>query len=303
MPLSYLGLFKSGELEKRAEKIRQRASPCVLCPFSCKASREKGVLGRCNVGMRPKVASWGPHFGEEAPLVGTRGSGTIFFSHCNLRCVYCQNCDISQSGNGKELSPRGLAEVMLELQERGCHNINLVSPTHFSHAVILALTHAIPMGLQVPIVYNSGGYDDADTLKLFDGIIDIYMPDFKFSDDEIAAKLTGAAGYPHIASVAVKEMYRQVGDLISDNRGVAVRGLLVRHLVLPEDLGGSKAVIDFIRRISSDTYINIMDQYHPAYRARSYAELGRRALITEYDEVVSYAARAGLKRIHGVTVR
>ncbi len=298
----YVSLYRSGELEKRAIEIECLASPCVLCPFVCKADRKSGAHGKCRSGLRPIIASWGPHLGEEPPLVGSRGSGTIFFSNCNLHCVFCQNSDISQSGNGREISAADLAEIMLELQERGCHNINLVSPTHFCHAVIRAILYAVPKGLRIPIVYNSGGYDDARALRLLLGIIDIYMPDFKFSHDDAARELTGARDYSTVAAAAVREMYDQVGDLVVDGSGVALRGLIVRHLVLPDNLAGSKAVIDFIRRISSNTYLNIMDQYHPAYRARNFPGLGKRVAYEEYDELISYAVRSGLKRIQGATV-
>ena len=299
---TYVSLYRSGELEKRAIEIESLASPCVLCPFACNADRKSGAHGKCRSGLRPIVASWGPHLGEEPPLVGTRGSGTIFFSNCNLHCVFCQNFDISQTGNGREISAAELAGIMLELQGHGCHNINLVSPTHFCHAVIRAILHAVPKGLHIPIVYNSGGYDDSRSLRLLRGIIDIYMPDFKFSHDNTAEKLTRAKDYSLVAAAAVREMHDQVGDLVVDGSGIAVRGLIVRHLVLPENLAGSKAVIDFIRRISSNTYLNIMDQYHPTYRARSFPGLGKRVPFEEYDEVVSYAARSGLKHIQGTTV-
>ena len=300
---SYISLYKSGELEQRAIALEALASPCTLCPAVCKAERKSGTVGRCRSGFEPVVASWGPHHGEEPPLVGSRGSGTIFFSNCNLHCAFCQNFDISQSGYGQEISPNELGDIMLELQTRGCHNINIVSPTHFCHVLPRALLHAIPKGLKMPIVYNSGGYDSIETLKLLEGVVDVYMPDFKFSDAKAAESLSGADGYPQVAAKAVREMHNQVGDLILDKRGVAVRGLLVRHLVLPEDLAGSRGVIDFIRHISSNTYLNIMDQYRPAYRARSIADLGRRVTLNEYDEVVSYAVRAGLTRILGVTTR
>ena len=299
MTPSYVLLFESGELERRATQIECLISPCVLCPFACRVDRKSAAHGRCRSALQPVVASWGPHLGEEPPLVGTRGSGTIFFSNCNLRCVFCQNSDISQSGNGREISATELAEIMVELQERGCHNINLVSPTHFNHAVVRALLYAVPKGLRIPIVYNSGGYDDVRVLRLLRGIIDIYMPDFKFSHDDTAEKLTGARNYPMVAAAAVREMYDQVGDLVVNDRGAALRGLIIRHLVLPDNIAGSRAVIDFIGRISSNTYLNIMDQYHPAYRARSYPGLGKRVTLAEYDELISYAVRSGLRRIQG----
>jgi len=235
--------------------------------------------------------------GEESCLVGRNGSGTIFFTNCNLACVFCQNYDISQLGYGDEVSFERLAEMMLALQKRGCHNINLVTPTHMVYAILEALLLAVPAGLRVPLVYNSGGYDSVETLALLDGVIDIYMPDFKYADDETARNLSGARDYPERAKAALKEMHRQVGDLLIDSRGIAERGLLVRHLVLPNDLAGTGAAMRFLAWLSRDTYVNIMDQYHPEYRANEIFDLRRRATLDEYDAAVRCALDAGLHRL------
>ena len=235
--------------------------------------------------------------GEESCLVGRNGSGTIFFTNCNLACVFCQNYDISQLGYGDEVSFERLAEMMLALQKRGCHNINLVTPTHMVYAILEALLLAVPAGLRVPLVYNSGGYDSVETLALLDGVIDTYMPDFKYADDETARNLSGARDYPERAKAALKEMHRQVGDLLIDSRGIAERGLLVRHLVLPNDLAGTGAAMRFLAWLSRDTYVNIMDQYHPEYRANEIFDLRRRATLDEYDAAVRSALDAGLHRL------
>jgi putative pyruvate formate lyase activating enzyme len=246
------------------------------------------------------ISSAGPHFGEEAPLVGRGGSGTIFFTNCNLGCIFCQNYDISHLGQGREVSYRELALTMLSLQERGCHNINFVTPTHMVHGIVKALVLAVPMGLQVPLVYNSGGYDSVETLKLLQGVFDIYMPDFKYWDEEISYNLSGVRNYPQVARDALREMFGQVGDLEIDKQGVARRGLLVRHLVLPQSLSGAKDIVDFLWGLSADTYLNLMDQYRPAYRAAECPALRRRTTLQEYDETVAYAKDKGIRRLDGV---
>ena len=297
---SYISLYESGELESRTIEAENRAHSCNLCPHNCRVNRHDGEEGFCRNGINALVASRGSHHGEEAPLVGTRGSGTIFFANCNMRCVFCQNCDISQSGNGRETSAEELADIMLSLQHRGCHNLNFVTPSHVVPAILRALFSAVPRGFHLPLVYNSGGYDSLSTLGLLDGIFDIYMPDLKYADNATAKRLSEAPGYPEIAARAVTEMHRQVGDL-SISGGIATRGLLVRHLVLPQDLAGSRSVIDFVSRLSKDTYLNLMDQYHPAYLARRYPGLGRRITLEEYDEVLRYARSTGLFRLDGYT--
>ena len=293
----YLRLFETGELQNRVDRLYEIAESCTLCPHKCGIDRRRVADGTCESRLAPIVSSWGPHFGEERPLVGKHGSGTIFLTNCNLKCVFCQNYDISQMGNGKEIDCDELANIMLSLQRRGCHNINFVTPTHMVPAISRALIAAVPKGLSVPLIYNSGGYDDVETLKLLDGIFDIYMPDFKYADEEIAEKLSAAPDYPGIAAAALREMHRQVGDLETDTFGVAKRGLLVRHLVLPDSLAGSKKVIDFIASLSKNTYLNLMDQYRPVFRAKRHEGLGRHVTFQEFDETVAYARRTGIRRL------
>jgi len=255
-------------------------------------------LGQCRTGERAVVSSCGPHFGEEVPLVGTGGSGTIFFAHCNLHRVFCQNCSISQFGEGSEVSSRDLAYMMLSLQHRGCHNINLVTPTHVVPQILAALELAVADGLYIPLVYNSGGYESVDTLRLLDGIVDIYMPDMKYADSSIASQCSGIKDYAAINRAAVKEMHRQVGDLQIDDQGMAVRGLLVRHLVLPHGLAGTRKVVEFLAaRVSSNTYVNIMAQYHPCHRAYDSPFLSRSVTKEEYLEAVTLALQHGLNRL------
>ncbi len=244
------------------------------------------------------VSSYGPHFGEEAPLVGTHGSGTIFFTYCNLHCIFCQNYTISQLGEGSPVNSEQLSGMMLSLQERGCHNINLVSPTHVVPYILEALELAATNGLCLPLVYNSGGYDAIETLRLLDGVVDIYMPDMKYSDEKIAEELSGIKNYPEINRTAVKEMHRQVGDLKLDKQGVAQRGLLVRHLVLPNGLAGTGEVVSFLaREISANTYLNIMAQYHPYHKGFDIPKLARPLLEHEFNEATSLAHRQGLYRL------
>jgi len=244
------------------------------------------------------VSSHGPHFGEEAPLVGRNGSGTIFFTFCNLRCVFCQNYTISQLGEGSTVDRETLAGMMLSLQAGGCHNINFVSPTHVVPYILDALELAAGMGLHIPLVYNSGGYDSVETLELLDGIVDIYMPDMKYSDEKTAQQLSGIEDYPSINRAAIKEMHRQVGDLQVDGQGIARRGLLVRHLVLPNRLAGTDEVVRFLaREVSTHTYLNIMAQYHPCHNAFDIPKLSRPLLREEFKEAVDLAHRQGLKRL------
>jgi putative pyruvate formate lyase activating enzyme len=266
--------------------------------------RTRGEKGFCGAGDRPFVASWGPHFGEEAPLVGRRGSGTIFFSGCNLGCVFCQNWSISHGGEGAEISLEKLAGIMLELQGAGCHNINLVTPSHQMPMILEALLIAIRQGLNLPLVYNCGGYEPVDVIRILDGVVDIYMPDLKYADSESAEKCSGAADYPRVARAAIREMHRQVGDLAMDEEGTALRGLLVRHLVLPGGLAGTGEVVRFIAgEISRNTYLNIMDQYHPCYHAFEHPPLDRRLSGEEFQEAVRMAREAGLTRLAGITVK
>jgi putative pyruvate formate lyase activating enzyme len=271
---------------------------CHLCPRRCGVNRLAGETGKCRTANQAKVSSYGPHFGEEAPLVGRHGSGTIFFAYCNLRCVFCQNYTISQLGEGSPVDSGELARMMLSLQAKGCHNINLVSPTHVVPFILEALELAAGGGLHLPLVYNTGGYDSVETLELLDGVIDIYMPDMKYSDAETGERLSGIKDYPQANRVAVKEMHRQVGDLELDESGVAQRGLLVRHLVLPNRLAGTEAVVRFLaREVSADTYLNIMAQYHPCYQAFDIPQLARPVNRQEFAEAIDLAHQQGLNRL------
>jgi putative pyruvate formate lyase activating enzyme len=296
---AYLKLAESGELERRAVSARRRLEDCDLCARYCRVNRRetlKGVV--CRTGERAVVHSHGPHHGEEDPLRGWRGSGTIFFSGCNLRCVFCQNWDISQKGFGHEVGSDELADIMLSLQCQGCHNINFVSPSHVVAQIIAAVAIAVQRGLALPLVYNTGGYDSREALELLDGIIDIYMPDMKYADPAQGHRFSHVRDYPAVNRSAVKEMHRQVGDLELDERGIALRGLLVRHLVLPEDIAGTGDVLDFLaREISPDTYVNIMEQYRPCYRAGEYPPLDRRIRPREFEAAQAHARRCGLHRL------
>ncbi len=295
---AYLSLLKSGELAERVKAAYEHLSICDVCAWECPVDRRAGKIGVCRTGIRARVSSYGPHFGEEAPLTGWRGSGTIFFTRCNLRCQYCQNHDISQTDAGQEVEPEELARIMLELQALGCHNINLVSPSHVVPQIMAAVLIAARAGLKLPLVYNTGGYDSLAMLKLLDGVIDIYMPDMKYGDPQIARRYSKVRNYPQVNRQAVKEMHRQVGDLQIDPSGLARRGLLVRHLVLPEGLAGTQEIVRFLAtEISQDTYLNIMDQYRPTYKAHLYPEINRRITSKEYQEAITMALEAGLHRL------
>lgn len=283
------------ELQSRAEEAIRRLEHCDICPRRCGVNRAEGELGFCRTGRLAKVSSAGPHYGEEPPLVGYHGSGTIFFAGCNLACVFCQNYEISQLDMGVEVTAERLAGIMMHLQLTGCHNVNLVTPTHVVPQILEALVIAREMGLSIPLVYNSGGYDSVETLRLLDGIVDIYMPDAKYGSDEMAIRYSNAPGYVGVMKAAIREMHRQVGDLVIEN-GIAVRGLLVRHLVLPNNLAGTAEVVRFISELSRNTYINIMDQYRPEYKADQYDELSRRITLSEYREALRLARSAGLSR-------
>jgi putative pyruvate formate lyase activating enzyme len=297
---AYLRALAPGELAARAERARVRLRRCLLCPRQCRVDRSVGELGECRTGARARVASAGPHYGEEAPLVGRGGSGTIFFAGCNLACVFCQNYDLSHRCRGREQEAAELARTMMELQEMGCENINLVSPSHVVPQILAALVLAAEEGLWLPVVYNTGGYDSLSTLRLLDGVVDIYMPDMKYSDDRVGERLSGVPDYVERNRAAVREMHRQVGDLELDRRGVARRGLLVRHLVLPDGQAGGEEVFRFIAsELSADTYVNVMDQYHPAYTAERYGEISRPPTAIEYRAAVEQARTAGLWRLDG----
>jgi len=296
---AYLPLLESGELERRAIEARQRLADCDLCARYCHVNRMETLAGAvCRTGALAIVNSHGPHHGEEDPLRGSRGSGTIFFSWCNLRCVYCQNWEISWEGRGREADADGLARMMLELQDRGCHNINFVSPSHVVAQILEAVWIAAGRGLRIPLVYNTGGYDSPEALALLDGVIDIYMPDMKYGDDATARRFSTVRDYVTVNRAAVTEMHRQVGDLVLDEQGVAVRGLLVRHLVLPDGLAGTEAVASFLaREISVETYLNVMAQYRACYRAFDDPVLDRPLRTDEYLEALAVARRNGLRRL------
>jgi putative pyruvate formate lyase activating enzyme len=296
---AYVKLMAEGQLEERVAEARKMLEECQLCGRQCRVNRLESAKGAvCRTGKKALVSSFNAHFGEEDPLVGNHGSGTIFFTNCNLKCQYCQNYDISQMGEGREVEPQELAAMMFHLQDHGCHNVNFVSPTHVIPQILEALLIAAQRGLRVPLVHNTGGYDSLEALRLLDGVVDIYMPDMKYADSEAGLKYSKVKEYPRVNQTAVREMHRQVGDLILDGNGVALRGLLVRHLVLPNGLAGTREIVKFLaEELSPKTYINIMAQYRPMYKAREYPEIDRRASPDELQEAVDLALEAGLSRL------
>ena len=296
--MRYLDLHASGELRRRADEALAWLARCTVCPHECGTDRTREPGAFCRAGARARLASFGPHWGEERPLVGSGGSGAIFFARCNLGCMYCQNADISQADAGDEVSADELAGVMLCLQETGCENVNLVSPTHVTPQIVDALDRAAARGLRVPLVWNTGTYERLETLRLLDGVVDVYLPDTKYADAEVARRLSRVDGYPDAMRAALREMHRQVGDLICDERGVAIRGLMVRHLVLPGALAGTAETMRFIAgELSPETFVNVMSQYRPAYRARKYAELSRGVSAGEVADARRLAREAGLRRL------
>jgi putative pyruvate formate lyase activating enzyme len=295
---SYIEAHRTGRLTESIRRSYEMLGNCRICPRECGVNRLRDEKGVCHTGRLAMVSSYSPHFGEEDPLVGTNGSGTIFITNCNLLCVFCQNWEISHLGEGSEVSSEALAHMMLQLQGLGCHNINFVTPTHVVPQILDALRHAIEGGLNVPLVYNTGGYDAVATLKLLEGIFDIYMPDFKFWDPEAARRYLKAPDYPEKAREAIREMHRQVGDLMLDEKGIALRGVLLRHLVMPGGLAGTREIMRFVsREISPDTYVNIMDQYHPCGNAAKYPPLDRRISRDEYEDALSAAREEGISRL------
>lgn len=295
---AYLNTYEKGELSERIGRLQEMLKACRLCPRECGVNRQEGEKGVCQTGRQALVSSCGPHFGEESPLVGRGGSGTIFFTYCNLLCCFCQNYEISHMGQGDEADPERLAHMMIDLQSQGCHNINFVSPTHVVVQIMEALPIAIESGLEVPLVYNTGGYDLKGTLGFLDGIVDIYMPDYKFALSEVARKFSSAPDYPDVVKEAIQEMHRQVGDLQVDEMGIAKRGLLVRHLILPEGAAGTLEAMKWIAsKISRKTYINIMDQYRPCGTAYQHPSLARRITREEYQDALDAARHCGLNRL------
>jgi putative pyruvate formate lyase activating enzyme len=292
--MSLLQKIDARELKQRADEAYSMLSPCQVCPRDCRLDRLKGKRGFCKAGLLPEVSSYHAHFGEEPPISGRFGSGTIFFTHCSLRCVFCQNYPISQLGEGREVSLEELADMMLELQAMGCHNINFVTPTHYTPQILSSLLIAKEKGLRIPLVYNCGGYESVRMLKLFEGIIDIYMPDFKYGDNRQAKRYSFCDDYVQTAIAALKEMHRQVGELRL-KEGVALRGLLVRHLVLPQGLAGSARVFDIIaKEISPQTAVNVMAQYYPTHNAGVFKEINRMITAKEYNLALRQAKEAGL---------
>jgi putative pyruvate formate lyase activating enzyme len=297
---AYLALDRSGELLSRAEQALERLSHCLVCPRDCGVNRMIGKTAACHTGRLAQVSSYFPHFGEEDCLRGWNGSGAVFFSMCNLRCVFCQNYDISQAERGPETPPDRLAGMMLELQRKGCHNINFVTPEHVVPQLLESLAIAAGRGLRLPVVYNTSAYDSLDSLQLLEGVVDIYMPDFKFWDSALSLRYVKAKDYPEAARRAIREMHRQVGPLKLDEKGLAKRGVIVRHLIMPGGIAGTEAILQFLAdEISTDTYVNLMDQYYPAGRVSDsqFIEINRKITASEYEDAVEYARRAGLWRI------
>lgn len=289
---SYLASLENGTLQEMANTLMAELEDCTVCPHHCHVNRRAGELGYCHGGCEAEISGYGPHFGEEPPLVGKHGSGTIFFSHCNLGCVFCQNWDISHA-EGEKLSPTDLGAVMLELQQQGCHNINLVSPSHYVPQIVAAVAWAAIQGLRLPIVYNSSGYDEKKTLEQIEGLVDIYMPDFKYADSKIGRRFSCVPSYWDVTTKALKEMHRQVGDLVMDKEGIARRGLIIRHLVLPNQLSGTETVMRFIAEdISPYSYINVMDQYFPEFKASCDPDINRSITHTEFLDALRAAKKA-----------
>jgi putative pyruvate formate lyase activating enzyme len=296
---SYLALHRSGELRDRAGALRALMRECRVCPRECGARRLENETGFCGAARDLEVSSFGPHFGEEAGLVGRYGSGAIFLTHCNLRCVFCQNWEVSQGGHGQRATPDDMAAMMLRLQERGCHNINVVTPTHYAAAIVQALDAAAARGLRLPVVWNTSGWERIETLRLLDGVVDVYMPDFKYADAGMADRYSsGARTYPEVTRAALLEMHRQVGVARPASDGVIRRGLLVRHLVMPNNVGGTRQVIAWIAaHLPKGTYLNLMSQYRPAFRASEYPSIARRLERREYEQAVRWATEAGLTNV------
>ncbi|MFC2152765.1 radical SAM protein [Bacteroidota bacterium] len=296
---SYLKLHSIGELKRRADQLWSMLENCQLCPRNCKVNRLEGKKGICKATGELEISSYSPHFGEERSLVGKHGSGTIFFTHCNLRCIFCINWDISIGGNGRNSTIEELTRIMLYLQEIGCHNINTVTPTHYLPHILKALDIAVSNGLKLPLVYNTSGWEHLQILKLLDGIVDIYLPDFKYFDSENAKRYSiGAESYPETTKKAILEMHRQVGIAKPNSNGIMEKGLMIRHLVMPNNISGSKEIIQWIAgNLPKDTYVNIMSQYRPDYKALEYPMIGRSLKNNEYKEIAVFAKELGLTNL------
>ena len=295
---AYINTFNKGLLKKKITEAQSLLESCIVCPRNCGVNRLAGETGICKTAEHAWVSSYNPHFGEEAPLVGLHGSGTIFFTHCNLLCLFCQNFDISHQSNGQPVSSNELASIMLALQKRGCHNINFVTPSHVVPQILTAIEIGVQKGLSIPLVFNSGGYDRVETLRLLDGVFDIYMPDFKFWDSQVAQNACDAADYPQVARKAIIEMHRQVGDLQIDDAGIAQRGLIIRHLVLPDGLAGTRGIMRFIaQKISPNSYVNIMSQYRPCGRAGELKGFNSALSTEDFHAAVQAAKEEGINRL------
>ncbi len=294
----YLKAYNQGRLQSILKELLEIVDGCRLCPRKCGTKRLEDKRGFCKTGRQAIVGSYGPHFGEEAPLVGKSGSGTIFFTYCNLMCLFCQNYDLSHGGEGREVTPKEMARMMLSLQQQGCHNINFVTPTHVTLQIVEALIEAIPMGFKLPIVYNCGGYESTDTLELLSDVVDIFMPDFKFWEEDSSKLYMNAPDYPEVTRKALLKIHEIVGELQVDASGVARRGLLVRHLVMPGGLKETEEILKFIsKEISPNTYVNVMGQYRPCGEAYKYPPINESLSGSEYSEALSIAEKVGLKRL------
>ena len=294
----YKELLQKGTFQEKVDKAYKVMESCILCPRNCRVNRLKGEKGYCGADDKMIVSSHGPHYGEESPLVGRGGSGTIFLANCNLKCIFCQNYDISHMDRGVEKTPKELSGIILGLEKEGCHNINFVTPTHYLPQIIEAIKIAAEKGLNLPIVWNCGGYERADMIKLLEGIVDIYMPDFKFWEEEVSKELVNAKDYGQMACEALKEMHRQVGDLDIDKEGLARRGILLRHLVMPDNMAGTEKVMNFIaNEISKDTYVNVMNQYRPCFNADKVEKINRRPTEKEFKNALKTAKKEGVTRL------
>jgi putative pyruvate formate lyase activating enzyme len=292
---AYLQAYNNGKLERLIEQALKLLESCCICPRKCKVNRLKNETGFCKTGLKPKVISYMPHRGEEPPISGERGSGTIFFSQCNMSCVYCQNYEFSQLGEGREVDFEDLAQFMLELQNLGCHNINLVTPTHVMPQILKALHIAISKGLNLPLVYNTGGYELPEIIRLLDGIVDIYLPDMRYADTQMSIKYSNAPDYPKYNQASVKEMHRQVGVADIDDEGIIKRGVVIRHLVLPDKISGTEKTMKFIsEELSKETYISLMSQYAPYYKAHEFHDISRRVTFEKYEEARKIMHKYGL---------